>query len=79
MEFKVYSKNDCPYCYKIKQILEMTGNNFQEYTLDEDFNKDDFYEKFGEESTFPQVICNDEVIGGSVATIKFLKQQRIFE
>lgn len=79
MEFKVYSKNDCPYCYKIKQILEMTGNNFQEYTLDEDFNKDDFYEKFGEESTFPQVIYNDEVIGGSVATIKFLKQQRIFE
>tara|TARA_Y100000004_G_scaffold104030_1_gene116708 strand:- start:1413 stop:1652 length:240 start_codon:yes stop_codon:yes gene_type:complete len=79
MEFKVYSKNDCPHCYKIKQILEMTGNNFQAYTLDEDFNRDEFYEKFGEESTFPQVICNDEVIGGSVATIKFLKQQRIVE
>lgn len=79
MEFKVYSKNDCPHCYKIKQILEMTGNNFQAYTLDEDFNRDEFYERFGEESTFPQVICNDEVIGGSVATIKFLKQQRIVE
>jgi len=79
MEFKVYSKNDCPHCYKIKQILEMTGNNFQAYTLDEDFNRDEFYEKFGEESTFPQVICNDEVIGGSVATIKFRKQQRIVE
>lgn len=79
MKFKVYSKNDCPYCYKVKKILEMTGNSFQTYTLDEDFNKEEFYEKFGESSTFPQVICDNEVIGGSLATIKFLKQQRIVE
>lgn len=79
MNFKVYSKEDCPYCYKIKQILEMTGSNFTVYTLDEDFDKDEFYEKFGDESTFPQVMCDEQVLGGSVATIKFLKQQRVVE
>jgi len=45
--------------------------------LDRDFTKQEFYEKFGEGSTFPQVICDDSIIGGSVDTIKFLKAKQI--
>jgi glutaredoxin len=77
MNFAVYSKEDCPYCYKVKQVLELTGNNFVVYTLGEDFTKDEFYLEFGEGSTFPQVICDDQKLGGCTDTVKFLKEKQI--
>ena len=77
MNFAVYTKNDCPYCYKVKQVLELTGNNFVVYTLGEDFTKDEFYSEFGEGSTFPQVLCDDQKLGGCIDTVKFLKEKQI--
>ena len=77
MNFTVYSKEDCPYCYKVKQVLELTGNKFVVYTLNVDFTKDEFYSEFGDGSTFPQVICDDKKLGGCVDTIKYLKEQNI--
>ena len=79
MNFKVYSKNNCPYCYKVKQVLELTGSNFTDYKLDEDFTKDEFYAKFGEGSTFPQIICDDKKLGGCVDTIKFLRERQVIK
>ena len=77
MNFTIYSKQDCPYCYKVKTVLELTGNKFVVYTLDEDFSREEFYSEFGEGSTFPQVVCDDKKLGGSVETIKFLKEKQI--
>jgi glutaredoxin len=77
MNFTVYSKIGCPYCDKVKQVLELTKQPFVVYTLDEDFTREQFYSEFGEGSTFPQVICNEQKIGGSVDTIKFLKENQI--
>ncbi|MFZ9249297.1 MAG: glutaredoxin family protein [Candidatus Nanopelagicales bacterium] len=77
MKFTVYSKEGCPYCDKVKQVLELTKQSFVVYTLGEDFTREQFYSEFGEGSTFPQVICNDKKIGGSVETIKFLKENKI--
>jgi glutaredoxin len=79
MNFTIYSKENCPYCYKVKQVLELTGSNFVVYTLDEDFTREEFYSKFGKGSTFPQVICNEERLGGSVDTIRFLKEQQVIK
>ena len=47
------------------------------FTLGEDFTKEEFYSEFGQGSTFPQVICDEKKLGGSVDTIKFLKEQQI--
>ena len=77
MNFAVYSKQDCPYCYKVKQVLELTGSNFVMYNLGEDFTKEEFYLEFGEDSTFPQVICDDQKLGGCANTVKFLKEKQI--
>jgi glutaredoxin len=79
MNFTIYSKNNCPYCYKVKQVLELTGSNFKIYTLDEDFNREEFYSKFGQGSTFPQVLCDDKQLGGCVDTIKFLKETKVIK
>ena len=77
MNFTVYSKNDCPYCKKIKDVLKLTKQNFVVYNLGEHFDKNDFYSEFGDGSTFPQVICDDKKLGGCSDTIKFLKENNI--
>jgi len=77
MEFLVYSKDACPYCYKVMQVLELTGKRFVEYKLDRDFTREEFYGKFGEGSTFPQVLCDDRKIGGCVDTIQFLREEKV--
>jgi glutaredoxin len=77
MNFTVYSKTGCPYCDKVKNVLDLTEQKYVIYTLNQDFTREEFYAEFGEGSTFPQVICNDKKIGGSVETIKFLKEQKI--
>ena len=77
MNFTIYSKEDCPYCHKVKTVLELTGSKFVVYTLGEDFTREQFYDEFGEGSTFPQVLCDEKKLGGAVDTIKFLKEQQV--
>lgn len=77
MKFTVYSKEDCPYCHKVKTVLELTGSNFVVYNLGEHFTKEEFYSEFGEGTTFPQVICDDQRLGGCTDTVKFLKEKQI--
>ena len=77
MNFTVYSKPECPYCYKVKQVLELTGSNFVVYNLNEDFTKEEFYIEFGEGSTFPQVLCDEKKLGGCTDTVKFLKERQV--
>ena len=79
MKFTVYTKNNCPYCYKIKQVLEMTGSDFDVITIGKDFTRNDFYAKFGKGTTFPQVICDGKELGGCVDTIKFLREQQVIK
>ncbi len=77
MNFVIYSKDGCSYCEKVKKVLELTGSTFVVYNLGEDFTKEEFIAEFGEGSTFPQVICNGDKLGGSIETIKFLKEKQI--
>jgi len=79
MNFVVYSKDNCPYCHKVKSVLELTGSNFVVYTLGEDFTREEFYSKFGEGSTFPQVLCDNNKVGGCVDTIQFLKENNVIK
>ena len=77
MNFAVYSKNGCPYCDKVKQVLELTGSKFVVYNLDQRFDRKSFYGEFGEGSTFPQVVVDGKKLGGCIDTIQFLKEKRV--
>ena len=76
MNFVIYSKDGCTYCDKVKKILELTSSTFVVYNLGEDFTKEEFIAEFGEGATFPQVSCDGKKIGGSVETVKFLREQQ---
>jgi glutaredoxin len=81
MNFTVYSKHGCPYCTKVIQVLSAlsTSKGFavREYVLGTDFTKEEFYKEFGEGSTFPQVIMNDEHLGGCSDTVKYLQENSL--
>ena len=81
MNFIVYSKRLCPYCDKIKKILEhlsiTKGYPVLIYDLDTDFTRDEFVSEFGEGSTFPQVIINGTKMGGCTDTIKYLQENKL--
>lgn len=73
--FAVYSKPGCPYCTKIKKVLELTNQNYVEYVLDENFSREEFYSQFGNLATFPQVVLNETNLGGCTDTIKYLQEK----
>jgi glutaredoxin len=78
MKFTVYSKEGCPYCLKIEQVLELVDLEHVIYTLGKDFNREQFYQQFGQGSTFPQVVLNDqEHLGGCSDTVKYLQEQKL--
>ena len=77
MKFTVYSKEGCPYCTKVQQGLQLANLDHVVYKLGENFTKDQFYSEFGQGSTFPQVIVNDQHIGGCNDTVRYLKEQKL--
>ena len=76
MNFTVYSRKGCDYCERIKTVLRLTGCTYVVYNLGEDFTREEFIAEFGEGATFPQVSCDGKKLGGSVETVKFLREQQ---
>ena len=77
MNFAVYTKDNCPYCEKINQVMDLTKLSYVVYNLNEHFDKKSFIDEFGQGSTFPQVVVDGKKLGGCVDTIKFLRENQI--
>jgi glutaredoxin len=77
MTFTVYSKDGCPYCTKVQQVLQLAELQHVVYKLGDDFDRNEFYNKFGQGSTFPQVVMDDQIIGGCTDTVRYLKEQKL--
>jgi glutaredoxin 3 len=60
----VYTTVPCPYCNRAKELLSKRGLEYEEISLAKDPDgRDELVRKTGRMS-FPQVIVDDEVIGG---------------
>ena len=77
MNFTVYSKDGCPYCTKVVQVLKLAQLNHVVYKLDDDFDKQSFYGQFGDGTTFPQVVVNQTNLGGCTETVQYLKEKKL--
>ena len=77
-EYQVYSKIGCPYCTKVKSVLELAELRFVEYKLGRDFTREEFYSHFGEGATFPQVSIDAKHIGGCKETLNYFKTLDLF-
>ena len=47
------------------------------YKLGDHFERDAFYEQFGQGSTFPQVTADASTIGVAVETVKYLQENNL--
>ena len=77
MNFTVYSKDGCPFCTKVVQVLQLAKLNHVVYKLGEHFERDAFYGQFGDGSTFPQVVLNGTNLGGCTETVQYLKENKL--
>ena len=77
MNFTVYTRDGCPYCTQVKQVLQGKGYNFVEYKLGVNFQREAFYGQFGQGSTFPQVVLNNENLGGCTETVKYVREKNL--
>ena len=77
MNFTVYSREGCPYCDKVKEVLKLAKLNHVVYKLDDHFDRKSFYGQFGEGSTFPQVSLDGKNLGGCTETVQYLKENKL--
>ena len=77
MNFTVYSRDGCPYCVKIAEVLHLAELKHVIYKLDRDFDRESFYGQFGQGATFPQVVLNTENLGGCTETVQYLKENNL--
>ena len=60
----IYSTQVCPYCIRAKQLLDRKGVKYTEIKVDEDLKQREIMEKITGRRTVPQIIINDQPIGG---------------
>ena len=77
MNFTVYSREGCPYCTKVEEVLKLAKLNHVVYKLGEHFDRKSFYGQFGQGSTFPQVVLDQTNIGGCTETVQYLKEKKL--
>lgn len=77
MTYKIYSRDGCPYCVKVQQVLQLAELKHVVYKLGTDFTREEFYEQFGQGSTFPRVVLGEELLGGCAETVKYLREQKL--
>ena len=67
MSIVVYSKNNCVFCSKAKALLKNLGLEYEEKTLEKDFDYDPskLIEDIGKNvRTMPQIKIDGQLIGG---------------
>mgnify|MGYP001472661561 CR=1 FL=1 len=62
MEVLIYSKNDCPNCQKAKSKLLKYNPTI--LMIGKDISREDFFLKFPNVKQVPQIVINNQHIGG---------------
>jgi glutaredoxin len=79
MRITIYSKTNCVYCTKAKALLKGLGLEFQEKSLEKDFNGDAsaLIKDIGKNvRAMPQIKINDELIGGYNQLVEHFEKQK---
>ena len=61
---EIWSKPSCPFCVKAKNLFEREGYEYKYYMLNDEFSREELFEKFPSARTFPQITAHGEYLGG---------------
>jgi glutaredoxin-related protein len=61
----IYSRDNCPWCVKAKELLEMKGLPYNELKLGIDYNREELRAKMGgiDRLTVPQIFHEGNYVG----------------
>ena len=77
MKAEIYSRTNCVFCDKAKMRLSKYNPTVR--MLAQDYTRKDFFKKFPNANTFPQIIINDEHVGGYYELKNWLDQNLLDE
>lgn len=81
MLIQIYTKSNCVWCVRTKELLNQLQLNYYEFLLDVDFTKAELMDKLNLDAdgkiTLPQVFINGSSIGGYEDTMEYLEQTGI--
>ena len=77
MKAVLWSKENCQWCERVRQLFSHCKIDYLEYKLDKDFTRKQFYEEFEEGATFPQVQLDNKHIGGCKDTLHYLQEKNL--
>ena len=71
---EIYSKPDCPYCSKAKQLLTTMNIPFTEQKLGVDFTREIILEKFPHAKSYPVIVLDGFHIGGYTQLVEKINE-----
>jgi len=76
-KIQIYSKPNCQYCTKTKQLIKTLGFEYEEKMFGKDFNTpEELYEAIGKRvRTIPQIVIEDKHIGGYNELIEYFSDK----
>lgn len=74
MNVVVWSKYDCPYCDQAKALLTQRGINYEEHKIGDGYTREELLEAIPTARTMPQIIINQQLIGGFTELKKYLEE-----
>ena len=70
--YRIYSKPDCPYCEKAKQLFERKGVSYEEFVVGEDIPREEYLDMIPGFTTVPGIWYQGVFIGGYSELQSFL-------
>jgi len=69
----IYTRNNCVWCDRAKNLLKINNLEYEEIDLSDDVLRENFYKKFNHSiKTMPQIFIDDNRIGGFEALVDYL-------
>lgn len=73
MKVIIWSKYHCPFCDQAKALLTSKGIAFEERKIGDGYTKEELLEAIPTARTVPQIIINDQLIGGFTELRKYIQ------
>jgi len=64
MAIVIYSKDECSFCDRARELLRSQGKFFIEYKLERDFSRETIKALYPSAKTFPVITIDSRYIGG---------------
>ncbi len=72
----IYSRENCAFCLKAKNLLNENNIQYQEIIIGKDIDRNEVIQKFPNRKLLPIVLTNDTMIGGYEDLVNYISTQK---